>query len=72
VAHAFNPNYSGGRDQEDHSLRPVWVKALSQKNPSQKKAGRVVQGVGSEFIPHCTKIKENKKCIIYLKFKFNY
>jgi hypothetical protein len=25
VAHAYNPNYSGGRDQEDHSLKPAWA-----------------------------------------------
>jgi hypothetical protein len=23
VAHACNPSYSGGKDQEDHSLRPA-------------------------------------------------
>jgi hypothetical protein len=23
VAHACNPSYSGGRDQEDHGLKPV-------------------------------------------------
>jgi hypothetical protein len=25
VAHAYNASYSGGRDQEDHSLKPAWV-----------------------------------------------
>jgi hypothetical protein len=25
LAHAYNPNYSGGRDQEDCSLRPAWA-----------------------------------------------
>jgi hypothetical protein len=29
VAHASNPSYSGGRDQEDHGLKP------SQPNSSQ-------------------------------------
>jgi hypothetical protein len=24
VAHACNPSYSGGRDQEDHGLKPAW------------------------------------------------
>jgi hypothetical protein len=24
VAHACNPSYSGGRDQEDHEWRPTW------------------------------------------------
>jgi hypothetical protein len=25
VAHACNPSYSGGRDQEDHGLKPIWA-----------------------------------------------
>jgi hypothetical protein len=25
VAHAYNLSYSGGRDQEDQSLRPAWA-----------------------------------------------
>jgi hypothetical protein len=25
VAHASNPSYSGGRDQEDHGLNPAWA-----------------------------------------------
>jgi hypothetical protein len=39
VAHYCNPCYSVGRDQEDHSLRPVQAKSktLSQKYPKQKK-----------------------------------
>jgi hypothetical protein len=35
-----NPSYLGGRDQEDHSLKPVWTKkseTLSQKIPNTKK-----------------------------------
>jgi hypothetical protein len=24
VAHACNPSYSGGRDQEDHGSKPAW------------------------------------------------
>jgi hypothetical protein len=24
VAHACNPSYSGGRDQEDRGLKPAW------------------------------------------------
>jgi hypothetical protein len=53
VAHTCNASYSGGRDQEDHGLKPTWanscVRLLSPKNPSQKRAGRVVQGIGPEF-----------------------
>jgi hypothetical protein len=25
VAHAYNPNYSGGRNHEDHDLKPSWA-----------------------------------------------
>jgi hypothetical protein len=34
VAHAYNPSYSGGRDQEDPSSKPDPV---SKKNPKNKK-----------------------------------
>jgi hypothetical protein len=40
MAHAYNPSYSGGRDQETHSLklaRAIVHETLSQKNPSQKR-----------------------------------
>jgi hypothetical protein len=40
VAHTCNPSYSGGRDQEDGGLKPVWTNSLRDpilKNPSQKK-----------------------------------
>jgi hypothetical protein len=33
MTYAYNPNYSGDRDQEDESSKP----ALSQKYPTQKK-----------------------------------
>jgi hypothetical protein len=52
VAHACNPSYSGGRNQEDRGSKPAqangWQDPIS-KNPSQKSTGRVVQGVGPEF-----------------------
>jgi hypothetical protein len=35
VAHACNPSYTGGRDQEDHSLKPA--RANSSRNPISKK-----------------------------------
>jgi hypothetical protein len=34
---------------------------LSRKNPSQKRADGVAQGVGPEFKPHHQKTKEKKK-----------
>jgi hypothetical protein len=35
VAHTCNPSYSGGRDQEDHGLKPDW--ANSPRDPIFKK-----------------------------------
>jgi hypothetical protein len=52
VAHACNPNYSGDRDQEDHSSKPAPANSSQDpivKNPSQKRAGGTVQGVDPEF-----------------------
>jgi hypothetical protein len=48
VAHAYNPSYSGGRDQENYGSKPARVnnlKTLSWKKPIINKA----QGVGPEF-----------------------
>jgi hypothetical protein len=61
VTHVCNPSYSGGRDQEDRSSKPVGQivqEILSRKNPSQKRADRVAQGEGSELKPqYCKKEK---------------
>jgi hypothetical protein len=35
MAHAYNSSYTGGRDQEDHSLKPAWAN-ISQ-DPTLKK-----------------------------------
>jgi hypothetical protein len=35
VAHACNPSYSGGRDQENHGLKPAQAKSL--QDPILKK-----------------------------------
>jgi hypothetical protein len=67
VAHTCNPGYSGGRDQEDHGLKPVWANSLRKpisKHPSKNRAGGVDQGEGPEFKPqYCQKKrkKERKK-----------
>jgi hypothetical protein len=61
LAHAYNPSYSGGRDQEDcgsKQPRQIVCKTLSQKNSSQKRAGRVAQGEGPEFKPQYYKINK--------------
>jgi hypothetical protein len=63
VAHACNPRYSGGRDQDDQGSNSAQANSLeippSQINLSQKKgerAGVVAQGVGPEFKPqYCKK-----------------
>jgi hypothetical protein len=60
VAHACNPSYSGGRDQEDHSSKPAWANSLGDarlKTPITKRAGEVTQGEGSEFNSQCWKKK---------------
>jgi hypothetical protein len=61
VAQTYNPSNSGGRDQEDHGLKPA--PANSSKRPylekTQKKTGGVAQGVGPEFKPYnCQKKKK--------------
>jgi hypothetical protein len=43
VAHACNPSYLRGRDQEDWSLKPS--QNNSQKYPTQKRTGGVAQVV---------------------------
>jgi hypothetical protein len=64
VAHACNPSYSAGRDQEDHSSKPA--KANSSQEPVLKKtlhrkgAGEVAQGVGPEFKPQYHKPPSKK------------
>jgi hypothetical protein len=78
VAHACNSSYSGGRDQEDHSLKPTWANSSQDpisKIPSQIRASEVVQGVGPKFkSQYCEKKKKKKKrenvWIFWLAFNF--
>jgi hypothetical protein len=55
VAHACNPSYSAGRDQENDGLKPALANSsldpISKKNQHKKMAGGVAQGVGLEFKP---------------------
>jgi hypothetical protein len=54
VAHACNPSYSGGRDLEDHSLKPARADSSQDpisKRPITKWAGGVAQGIGPKFKP---------------------
>jgi hypothetical protein len=65
VIHTCNPSNSGGRDQEDHTLKPAWANSLQDpisKNTyhkkKKKKAGGVAQGIGSQFkFQYCKKKK---------------
>jgi hypothetical protein len=54
VAPAYNPSYSGGRDQEDQvwsQPRKVVCKTLSQKKTNTKNGWWSASGVGPEFKP---------------------
>jgi hypothetical protein len=65
MAHTCNSSYSGGRDQEDHGLKPA--QANNQK-PSQKRNGGVSQGIGLEFKPQYRKKKKRRSQKELLKF----
>jgi hypothetical protein len=50
VAHAYNPSYTGGRDQEDRGSKPDWANSswdpILKKIHHKNRAGGVAQGVG--------------------------
>jgi hypothetical protein len=47
VAHAYNPSYLGGRDQEDPGSKPGW--ANSSQNPLLKKKNHHKKGLVEWF-----------------------
>jgi hypothetical protein len=55
LAHACNPGYSGGRDQEDCGSKPALGKEFMRpplsKKTNTKRASGVAQGVGPKFKP---------------------
>jgi hypothetical protein len=55
VAHAYNPSYSGNRDQEDHSSKLAQanssMRPCLRKTLHKNRAGGVAQGGGHEFKP---------------------
>jgi hypothetical protein len=66
MAHACNPNYLRGRDQEDRGLklvRQIVLRPYLKKTLHKKRAGGVAQGEHLEFKP------QYHKKYIYL---FNY
>jgi hypothetical protein len=69
VAHACNPSYSGGRDQEDHGLKPARAKSsvrpYLKKTLHRKGAGGMAQGVGPEFKPQYHKKKKKLHIYVY-------
>jgi hypothetical protein len=76
LAHACNPNYSGGREQKDPSLNNLaagqkFRETLSRKKSITKKAGGVVQGIGPEFKPHYCKTNKQTEHIFFLRLGEN-
>jgi hypothetical protein len=64
VVHAYNPSYSGGREQEDLSSKPAKANSprpYLEKTHHIKRSGRVAQGVGPEFKPQYHKKKKKRK-----------
>jgi hypothetical protein len=61
VAHACNPSYSGGRDQENRSSKPAWANSLQDpilKEPITNIAlVEWLQGEGLSSIPSTEKKK---------------
>jgi hypothetical protein len=54
VVHTCNSSYSGGKDQENCSVKPAQENSLREpisKQPFPKRVDGVAQGVGSEFKP---------------------
>jgi hypothetical protein len=61
VAHACNPSYLGGRDQEDFDSKPAQANSSRDpilKVPNPKRAGGVAQGESPEFKPQYHKKKK--------------
>jgi hypothetical protein len=61
--HAYNPSYSGAKDQEDRSSKSAWANSFwdpISKNPSHKRADGVAQGIDPKFKPQYQKKKKKK------------
>jgi hypothetical protein len=50
VAYFCNPSYSGGRDQEDHSLRPVQAKNLQGPISTNEKLSVVMHTCHPSYV----------------------
>jgi hypothetical protein len=63
LTHAYDPSYSGCRDQEDCGSKPTQANSSARpsvEKPFRKRAGGVAQSEGTEFKPqnHIHKKKE--------------
>jgi hypothetical protein len=67
VAHAYNPSYSGGKDQEDHGLKPPQANSSVRsylEKPFKKKGWRSssrFRPCVQALIPQKKKKKKKKK-----------
>jgi hypothetical protein len=75
VAHACKPSYSGGRDQEDGSLKQpgqIVHETLFQKTLYKNRAGGMAQDEGPEFKPqYCKYIYIYKYVVYYIYCIYN-
>jgi hypothetical protein len=73
VTHTCNPSYSGGRDQEDRSSKPIWANSMrdpiSKNSITKNWAGGVAQGEGPQVKPqnHTKKKKNSSEITMHLK-----
>jgi hypothetical protein len=69
MAHACNPSYSGGRDQEDRGSKPACANSSGdpflKKTHHEKGAGGVAPGVGLEFKSQYCKKRDPPPQLIY-------
>jgi hypothetical protein len=71
VAHAYDPSYSGGRDQEGHSLKLAWANslqdAISKETHHNKRAVGVAQRCVTWFqAPVLQKKKKNHPPLLFI------
>jgi hypothetical protein len=72
VAQACIPSYSLYRDQEDWGSKTAGqtvLQTLSQRNPSQKRAGGMTQSISPEFKPQYHKKRKKELVPMYLPHK---
>jgi hypothetical protein len=65
MAQAYNPSYSGGRNQEDCSLKPVLANSLGRPY-SQKRAGRIGPDFKLQYHQKKKRKKERKEILSLL------